>query len=406
MKQELIVKANALLQQPLYKTSTELKIFSMVLLEIRKNPNNEFFSLQIKEAIEYFDNSKENYTFLKNVAKKMFGVVDLNPSQKGFKLRVIFTEIETEEQGFLTFKLNPDMKPYILDLTKNFTQYYFENIARLKSSYSIRIYEFLKEYEYIGKRKTTIIELRHFLNIEENKYKSYKDFKRKTILVAQEELKEKTDIYFEFKEIKTVRKITDIEFFIYKNEKEITLEENKELSSNSKDIEKQGIFDKLVSLGVKEKQALSLIQSHTMERLNNNIRYVENEVKNGKEKSNLGGFVVSAIVGDFYNQTDLFKEDERIKKEKERREKEKKEVIKQERERQESLKNKEVKKKKIEKYLESLSDDKLKEINDNFISENKGNIILRKHLKNGVINLDNAVVKVNYYEFIYKILIK
>lgn len=49
----------------------------------------------------------------------------------------------------------------------------------------------------------------------DKEYKLYTNFKAKVILKAQEELKQKTDIYFEFEEIKTGRAVTEIKFLIF-----------------------------------------------------------------------------------------------------------------------------------------------------------------------------------------------
>ena len=48
----------------------------------------------------------------------------------------------------------------------------------------------------------------------EKAYSIYNNFKNKVILQAQKELAEKTDISFEFEEIKTGRKVTGIKFCI------------------------------------------------------------------------------------------------------------------------------------------------------------------------------------------------
>ncbi|NGY80989.1 replication initiation protein [Bacillus megaterium] len=53
-----------------------------------------------------------------------------------------------------------------------------------------------------------------FLAIEPTKYKQYGHFKSKVLAVAQKEINNKTDIHFEFVEIKTGRKVTSIEFII------------------------------------------------------------------------------------------------------------------------------------------------------------------------------------------------
>ena len=81
----------------------------------------------------------------------------------------------------------------------------------------MRIYELLKQYQKIGTRRIKIKDLREMLGIKPNEYKRYNDFKRFVLLPAKEELPDKTDIKFDFKEIKTSRKITDIEFNIYPN---------------------------------------------------------------------------------------------------------------------------------------------------------------------------------------------
>ena len=313
MKQELIVKDNKLLQQPLYKTSMELKIFSMVLLKIRENPESDIFSVNVRALMEQFEGTHENYTYLKSVAKKMFGAIDLNPSEKGFDLNVIFTKIEVNHQGIMNFKLNPDIKFYVLNLTANFTQYYFENIAKLKSSFSIRIYEMMKQYEKIGTRKIELINLRHFLNISDDKFIKYNDFKRKVILIAQKELKEKTDVYFEFQEIKQSRKIVEIKFLIFKNkngsnkdknetndfEKKIDKKTKSSLSEKQKNLRNQLIN----KYNFSEKVADELIISINVEQIENNIAYTEQEYLNGKINKNVSGYLLNAIKNNYVNNT-------------------------------------------------------------------------------------------------------
>lgn len=319
MKQNLIVKSNVLLQQPLYKTSMELKIFSMVLLKVRENPEGESFTLNIKDLISHFDGSKENYTYLKMVAKKMFGAIDLNPSESDFDLNVVFVRINTKEENQITFEINKMIKPYILNLTTNFTKYYFENIARLKSSFSIRIYELLKQYEKIGNRKETIEYIKHFLNIDNNKYKLYNDFKKKTILIAQKELKEKTDIYFEFEELKNGRKITEINFIIFKNNKGSSTVKEETIIEQNLTTEQEQLKSKLINqYKFSEKIADDLILTVSIEQIEKNITYTEKEFKEGKITKNFNGFLLKSIRNNYASNISLFEIDTREKKEKEK----------------------------------------------------------------------------------------
>jgi len=119
------------------------------------------------------------------------------------------------------------MKPYLLNLKKNFTKFNIQNILPMKSSYSMRIYQLFKQYQKIGHRKFEVENLRNILQIP-NSY-TYNNVKKIILMRAQEEMKLFSDLTFEFEEIKTGRKITDINFIIKKkeNHKDI-LEEDKE----------------------------------------------------------------------------------------------------------------------------------------------------------------------------------
>ncbi len=115
----------------------------------------------------------------------------------------------------LELRFNPDLKPQLLLLKNNYTKYILKNICSLNSPNAIRIYELLKQYEYIGCRTIETIELKSMLGIQ-NKYKNFNDFKKYVIIPAQKELL-KTDILFEFEEIKKGRRIDALKFNIFKN---------------------------------------------------------------------------------------------------------------------------------------------------------------------------------------------
>ena len=323
MKQELIVKSNTLLQHPLYKKTTELKIFSRIILAIRDDPKSNIFEFKVKELLEKFQGGIDNYAELKQIAKGMFKVVDLNPSEKTFHLSAIFTDISTHEEGIITFEVNPKIKPFLLDLTTNFTQYYFENIARLKSSFSIRIYELLKQYEKIGDRTIELEHLRYFLSIEETQYARFNDFKRFVLLVAYKELKEKTDICFEFEEIKKGRKISKIKFIIFKNNKNSSkpTQEQTQLEKLNHFSEVQtNLINKLVdTYKVSKKIAEDLVLSVSIKQIEDNIIYAENEYKKGAITKNFTGYLLNAIKNNYAGNISLFELNKHEQKEQERK---------------------------------------------------------------------------------------
>lgn len=87
---------------------------------------------------------------------------------------------------------------------------------QLQSSYSVRIYELLKQYEKIGKRTFSIDDLKETLAVMD-KYPLYANFKQRIIMKAQEDLEAFTDIRFTFEEIKKGRSIHSIVFNIRSN---------------------------------------------------------------------------------------------------------------------------------------------------------------------------------------------
>ena len=54
-------------------------------------------------------------------------------------------------------------------------------------------------------------------------------YKNRILIQAQKELKEKTDISFDFEEIKTGRKVTNLKFYIHKNKTIIKSKPNKKI---------------------------------------------------------------------------------------------------------------------------------------------------------------------------------
>lgn len=378
MKQELIVKSNTLLQHPLYKTSMELKIFSKIILAIRENPQEDIFTFQVKNLIEDFNCHEDDYERLKKVAKGMFGKsVDINTSADNVcDLVVIFRRITIDKKGLITFRIEEDIKPFILDLTSNFTQYYFENIARLKSNFSIRIYELLKQYEKIGNRKIDILSLRHFLNVSDDKYKLYGDFKKKTILIAQKELKDKTDICFDFEENKIGNKVVEINFIIMRNKKDSSLlfeyEKEAEIIEADKIVlteEQEKLKSKLITnFNVKEKVAHELVLSVKMEQIESNIIYVEKEYQSGKISKSISGYLLDAIKNNYANNISLFELEAKKKTTDKENEKRKKELE----EKKEALRSKlslEFSRTEKERFINLLSDKEKEDLKNEILEE-------------------------------------
>lgn len=103
------------------------------------------------------------------------------------------------ELGGIVAAFNPLIMPYLLQLREsgNFTLADLDELRKLKSPSSVRIYWLLKEYSDFGERTVTPEQLRFMLNIAENEYPRFSNFKARVLDRAQLELA-RTDMPFTY----------------------------------------------------------------------------------------------------------------------------------------------------------------------------------------------------------------
>lgn len=201
------------------------------------------------------------------------------------------------KQGKIELSFDPKLKPYLLKLKDNFTTYKLENVIRLKSFYSIRIYELLKQYEKLKERTFSITQLREYLCINNEQYPLYANFKQKVLNIAKNELKDKSDIYFDFEEIKQSRKIEKIKFIIRKNKVEplINSIEINDINQLQISLEQENAIKELkvfIKDSISDDELLSILEA-----ANGDIALIKNRyslAKSKKELDNLVGFIIWA----------------------------------------------------------------------------------------------------------------
>ena len=221
----------------------------------------------------------------------------------------------------VTFEVSLLLKPYLLALKRNFTRYPLNYIARLRSAYSIRLYELLCQYKNIGHRTFELAVLQQLLG---SNYEFYANFKDKVLTIAKRDLDANTDIHFEYEEIKTARKVTALKFTISSNSVSDTeggdtevVVQNVVAELISAAIFSEETKQKLTKIGLKspalkrfEQQGFGLIvdektREQAILRCNNNLEtyFLEKIMlteKSGKETArNKAGFFVKALQEDW-----------------------------------------------------------------------------------------------------------
>lgn len=219
VKDSKVVKSNKIIEASYKLNLNEQKFILLMCSKIRQEDKDfEYYELPVKEISKSLgiESNKDVYREVKDIVTGLNKKTMIVPEKDG---PLILTWVASakyfNKQGKISFEFSKRLKPYLLQLHREFVMYGLRNVMKLRSAFSIRVYELLKQYEKIGKRTLSIEKLKEVLGLKKDEYKLYGDFKRYVLNVAKEELNDKTDISFEFNEKKTGRKVTDIEFIIY-----------------------------------------------------------------------------------------------------------------------------------------------------------------------------------------------
>lgn len=259
----------------------------------------------VKDFLELIESqSKNEYTELNVSTKKLLKRVLTLPRPKGGILQIgwLSSAEYIGGEGIIELCFDPKLKTYLLQLKELFTQYRLKNVISLKSFYSIRMYEILKQYEKIGQRYLSLEELKHMLGVLPGKYNLYAGFKRYIILPAQKELSKHTDISFSFKEKKQGRKVIGFTFLIKTNSRTAMVK----LKKIPQAIFSQELYQKLIGFFCfSPEETKQLIEKYKENRLTANLDYVEYMYKKGGIK-NIRGYALKVIKENAKLQPSLF----------------------------------------------------------------------------------------------------
>ena len=144
-------------------------------------------------------------------------------TKNGYESIVLFSRclVDKDSNGewFVEMSASVESMQYMFNLNKEYVKYQLWNILDLKSKHQFRMYEILKQYENKGKIEITIEKLRALLGLKDKEYQRFTHLRERVLEPCQKALKEKTDIYFDFKKGKsgTGREWRTIIFTIHPN---------------------------------------------------------------------------------------------------------------------------------------------------------------------------------------------
>lgn len=143
------------------------------------------------------------------------------------------------ELGGVVATFNPLIMPYLLQLRENgnFTLAALDELRKLKSPDSARIYWLLREYADFGERTISLSQLRFMLDLAENEYPRFSNFKVRILDKARTELA-KTDMPFTYELERQNQLVQEIKFLFGVNLPAQVDEKKTQLSQYAENVEK------------------------------------------------------------------------------------------------------------------------------------------------------------------------
>ena len=200
-----VVKANELIQRARFELDTQEQKIVLYLISKIKPDDEEFkwYGFKIAEFREtlnlkgyaggsYYEYIKE---LIKKLADKSAWWTDPENEKKKTLVRWISKARINEKNDTLEIRLDEDLKPFLLQLKEHFTQYELWCVLRMRSQFSIRLYELLKSHlhkkdKYV--KSFQLDDLRKKMSAEN--FPRYVDFKRRALEKAIREINDYSDL--------------------------------------------------------------------------------------------------------------------------------------------------------------------------------------------------------------------
>ena len=224
MKNELVVKDNALINASYNLEVTEQRLILLAIINARETGKGITANCKLEiTATDYasrFDVSNSGaYKALKNAVLNLFDrqfsfkEIDKKGNIGTVKSRWVSRIKYIDDLATLEITFAPDVVPLITRLEQHFTSYQLKQVTQLTGKYAIRLYELLIAWREVGKvPQIELSEFRNNLGIEANEYIRMSDFKIRVLEPSIKQINKHTDITVTYEQHKKGRIISGFSF--------------------------------------------------------------------------------------------------------------------------------------------------------------------------------------------------
>jgi len=227
----IIKKHSAMIQTNVKElTLTQRKLINYLILIAQRTGKKELYKTTIANIKESCNIGKTENIDLKEQLKKLadikieFNHVNKDKNEVWQIISLLASAEVIQNTGQVEFEFSVKLLDKVLN-PSIYAPLSVSLISGLKSSYSIVLYEFLRDY--IGSPlvpKLLVEEFRNLMGIKNFEYSSFKDFKKRVLDIAVKEVNDKTDIRCEYLLIKEHgNRYSHIQFTVSKQDFQLML---------------------------------------------------------------------------------------------------------------------------------------------------------------------------------------
>lgn len=314
---------------------SEFRLFATVLTMIL--PDDEDFTeyeIRIPDIIKLFDLNRNGkyYEAFKDAALRLmdrkFVVYEKKEDGKEYKTTIPLSIQTSEpvlvgEQNRIRLQFHPKLKPYLLDLQREYLTVDIRNITEIQSHYSVKLYFVLKHQQRLGNKKVRyeVSRLRQILAIEEHEYPLYGSFKQKVFQKGIDDINKYTDLEItKIEEHKQVRSVVAITFHLAPKERQLEIKipkpqrqvlkssGGKVIVTNSAEAQNlpddsvveilpkqnklfEEVYKQVEQYNVSKTTVYAWINEFPKEQIILGINYVFEKIRVGEKIQNIGGYI-------------------------------------------------------------------------------------------------------------------
>lgn len=219
-----VTKSNDLARGQIDKTDSVLfgRLVNTVISQIKRNDEDfKDYSVHVSDLMPghgggtYYEAINKQFDLWLKVAITIHG----NNSVTKYP---IFSKIKLDKTiNVITVNIHKDLKPFLLQLKENFTQYSLQEYMRLPTIKTQRLFEFLSSWKNKPQIQINIEQLHDILDSEQYIRKDFKMLRIRVLEPAQQHILKNSELSFDWIAVKVGRKVESV-VFTFVREKKLT----------------------------------------------------------------------------------------------------------------------------------------------------------------------------------------